>query len=95
MYHFVIGEVFNLQFIGLVSLCCNDDDDDDDDDDDKVDDDDDDDVWMLIPLFRVIQAPRVNRGHEVLKDGKWVTFVEWSLCYTPSKHKHVVYIPVQ
>lgn len=51
-----------------MSLCYNDDDDiyiDDDDDDD-------DEMWLLIPLFRVIQALRVNQGHEVPKDGKWV-----------------------
>lgn len=57
-----------------MSLCCNDDDDDIDNGDDGNinDDDDDDNVWLLIPLFRVIQAPRVNQGHEVPKDGKWV-----------------------
>lgn len=51
-----------------MSLCYNDDDDiyiDDDNDDD-------DEMWLLIPLFRVIQALRVNQGHEVPKDGKWV-----------------------
>lgn len=51
-----------------MSLCYNDDDDiyiDDDDDDD-------DEMWLLIPLFRVIQALRVNQGHEVPKDDKWV-----------------------
>ena len=51
-----------------MSLCYNDDNDiyiDDDDDDD-------DEMWLLIPLFRVIQALRVNQGHEVPKDGKWV-----------------------
>lgn len=51
-----------------MSLCYNDDDDiyiDDDDDDD-------DEMWLLIPLFRVIQALRVNQAHEVPKDGKWV-----------------------
>lgn len=42
------------------------------DDDEKKDDDD---VWLLIPLFRVIQVPRVNQGHEVPKDGKWVTLM--------------------
>lgn len=81
-----------------MSLCCNDiddDDDDDDHDDDDDGDDDDDDICLLIPLFRVIQAPRVNQGHEVPQDGKWVTFVEWSLCYTPIKHIHVLYVPVQ
>ena len=60
-----------------MSLCCNDDDDDIDNGDDgnindDDDDDDDDNVWLLFPLFRVIQAPRVNQGHEVPKDGKWV-----------------------
>lgn len=52
--------------------CCSDDDDDDDDD-----------VWLLIPLFREIQALRVNQGREVLKDGKWVMSIISSL---PSKH---------
>ena len=57
-----------------MSLCCNDDDDDIDNGDDGNinDDDDDDNVWLLFPLFRVIQAPRVNQGHEVPKDDKWV-----------------------
>ena len=57
-----------------MSLCCNDDDDIDNGDDGNINDDDDDDdhVWLLIPLFRVIQAPRVNQGHEVPKDDKWV-----------------------
>ena len=59
-----------------MSLCCNDDDDDIDNGDDgninDDDDDDDDNVWLLFPLFRVIQAPRVNQGHEVPKDDKWV-----------------------
>ena len=88
MYYFVIGAKYLTYTSGLMSLCCSDIDDDDDNDDD-------DDICLLIPLFRVIQAPRVNQGHEVPQDGKWVTFVEWSLCYTPIKHIHVLYVPVQ
>lgn len=60
-----------------MSMCCNDNGDNYINDDDEEKDDNDDDVWLLIPLFRVIQVPRVNQGHEVPKDGKWVTFIDF------------------